>query len=80
MRMRSRLPKGVHGEQSDDDTCGRTGGEREQGHNEDDADLAVAHPLALSTSRTVNCRLPGGVISNDSPQCPTMTSAGAERT
>jgi len=78
--MRSRLAKRVHGKQSDDDTGSRTGCERDQSRDQNDADVALCHPLALSTSRTVNCGLPGGVISNDSAQCPTITSAGAERT
>ena len=39
----------------------------------------AGHPSALSKRRTVNGLVPGGRMSNDSPQWPTMTSAGAER-
>ena len=35
------------------------------------------HPVVRSTNTIVKGCCPGGVISNDSPQCPTMTSAGA---
>ena len=37
------------------------------------------HPDARSTSRTVNGAAPFGAISNESPQCPTITSAGEAR-
>ncbi len=58
------------------------GAERERDQRgeelEPDVEQQPVHPFALSTSRTSNGCFPGGWISNESPQWPTMTSAGAE--
>jgi hypothetical protein len=51
-------------------------GECEEGHEQAPAD---AHPSARSTTVTLNGWAPGGSMSNVSPQCPTITSAGASR-
>src|SRR5262249_3894493 len=63
-------------ERDDHDRCGAGSecGEREE---EPDKRLALAHPFALSTRRTVNGFCPGGSTWNDRPQWPTMTRAGA---
>src|SRR5881392_3377043 len=70
------LAKHVHGEQRDDDASSRAGEQRDQCGREHDADVAIAHPFARSTSRTLNGAWPWGAMSNLSPQWPTITSAG----
>ena len=54
---------------------GSRGCEGYEGEQEADAD---GHPPALSRSVTTNGCWPGGVTSNWSPQCPTITSAGTD--
>src|SRR6266540_3072346 len=78
-RSPTRLAKRVHGKEDNDDTGSRAGGKCQERGDQHERDVAPIHPLALSTSRTVNGALPAGVTSKDSPQWPTITSAGAER-
>jgi hypothetical protein len=62
-----------HEQDGDDD---RRDPEPEREQRREQADLN-AHPFALSTSNTLNGWPPCGVTWNVSPQCPTITSAGA---
>src|SRR5205809_857703 len=62
-------------EEDDHHACCHPEGECHDRGGEDDRD--ALHPLARSTSSTVKGAFPGGVTSNESPQCPTMISAGA---
>src|SRR4051794_25719864 len=73
----TRLAKDVHREQCHDDARAGAGEQRDQRCREDKSDVAIVHPLARSTSRTLNGDCPFGVTSKDSPQWPTITSAGA---
>ena len=74
---RESLPDRVPNEQRYHDDGGQAGGEREQRQRQPEVCLSPAHPFALSTMKIVNGFCPGGTISNDRPQCPTITSAGA---
>ena len=73
-----RLAKNVHRQygRCDDSAC--TAAERGEGEEKSQERCVRfgGHPFALSTRRTVNGLAPGGRMSNDSPQWPTMTSAG----
>src|SRR2546423_13159466 len=73
----TRLTKNVHREQHDHDARRRARQQREQRCGEDESDVAVGHPLARSTRRTLNGAPLFGVTSKDRPQWPTMTRAGA---
>src|SRR5690349_2001766 len=74
--MATRLANHVHREQHDDDAGRRAGEKCDERRGQHERDVAVVHPLARSTSRTLNGAPPFGVTSNERPQCPTMTSAG----
>jgi len=69
-------------EEGDDEDGRGSGDERDEGEHEPQPGRVgdpFAHPLALSTSWTTSGCPPGGLMSNVTPQWPTITSAGVER-
>ena len=71
-------------EKADDDDRRNPGSERDERQEEVQRErrapvLSLAHPAALSTRTTVKGAVCGGLMSKESPQCPTITSAGADR-
>src|SRR5579885_2997818 len=79
--VRRRRLAAEHGpEHADHDDSGDgAAGERSQGCEQHELGVLPSHPFARSTTSAVNGRPPLGVTSNDRPQCPTITSAGALR-
>ena len=74
----------VHYQAGDDDDRRNPGSERDERQEEVQRErrapvLSLAHPAALSTRTTVKGAVCGGLMSKESPQCPTITSAGADR-
>jgi hypothetical protein len=72
----ARLAKDRPSEQDHDHDDGETGAESGDCERKTYRD---SHPFARSTSSTSNAVPPGGVTLKESPQWPTITSAGAAR-
>jgi hypothetical protein len=75
-RAAGRLAKRVNRQKDDDHARSDARGERDERSQQHEGN--AFHPAVRSTKTTVNAGFPGGVISNDSPQCPTITSAEVE--